>query len=372
MTRLRPSRGIRRIALVVATLGVVAAVGATPALAFWVTSGTATAGATARTLASPAPPSVGSATQTSLVVSGTLPTAASQVTGTTYSVKRDATTLGCSLPASGSYSCTDTALTGGQTYTYTIVAALGTAWQATSVATTGTTLCPTTPKYTVTASSTTPTAGTSFTVTVTATNCSGVKDTTYNGTKAVTFSGPSKSPSGKAPAFAPNVNFTNGVGTATVTLYDAETTTITATQGALAGTTASLTVGAAAAYTIVVTNPANKAGPVTLSCDDGVDLNQSARTCTQTAPTPTGTGRTWKGTFTVVDSWGNPRVNNLGTAINLDITVVGTGDNTNATIAKNSTSSAPVLLDLGDLTRTITASTNNTSLKVTITINGAG
>jgi hypothetical protein len=377
MSRLRRipttgARSLRRIVLVVGMLGVVAALGAAPALAFWTTAGTATAGATARTLATPgAPTTVGSATPSSLVVAGTLPTAASQVPGVTYTLKRDATALGCSLPASGTYSCTDTGLASGTTYSYTVVAALD-AWSATSAAKTGATTCPVTPRYTVAASTTTPTAGTAFTVTITAKDCSGATDTTYSGSQAVTFSGPSTSPSGKAPSFPATVTFTNGVGTATVTLYAVQTTTVTATAGALTGTTASLQVGLAAAppWTVLLTNLANVNGAVTLSCTDGADLNAATHSCSQTSLADSGNSRSVSGRFTLVDKWGNPQVNS-GAAIAVTVTA-SNGQVKNVSIASGSATSGTFTITMANGSSTITLTAVTTTPAVSTTVTGVG
>ena len=73
------------------------------------------------------------------------------------------------------------------------------------------------------------TAGTAFNVILTATDEWGNKTVGYTGSKTLTWSGPSNSPSGQAPSYpttATAVTFTEGVGTATaITLYDAQSTT---------------------------------------------------------------------------------------------------------------------------------------------------
>ncbi len=88
-----------------------------------------------------------------------------------------------------------------------------------------------------------PTAGTPFTVTVTGLDQSGYTYPGLTGTQTIAFSGPSNAPNGQAPAYPASVSFTNGVGTASVTLYDAQSTTLTATQGTVTGTSSTLTVG---------------------------------------------------------------------------------------------------------------------------------
>ena len=100
------------------------------------------------------------------------------------------------------------------------------------------------------------TAGTAFNVTVTATDEWGNKTVGYTGSKTLAWSGPSKSPSGLAPSYpstATAVTFTEGVGTATaITLYDAQSTTLTVKEGTLAGTSAAFTVKAAGASSFSV------------------------------------------------------------------------------------------------------------------------
>ncbi|MDF5691818.1 hypothetical protein PQG43_13180, partial [Aquirufa sp. WAEICH-18A] len=87
----------------------------------------------------------------------------------------------------------------------------------------------------------TQTAGGTQTITVTAKDANGNTAATYTGTKSITFSGAASSSS---PATAPTVastnfgqstsmNFSNGVATATMALYKAESATIAATDGTL-------------------------------------------------------------------------------------------------------------------------------------------
>jgi hypothetical protein len=97
-------------------------------------------------------------------------------------------------------------------------------------------------------------AGTGFNETIKAILPSGATDTSYTGSKIVTFSGPSKSPSGTAPSYPASVTFQSGVGAASVTLYDAQTTTLTATQGIITGASTSFTVTAGAASNLVFTS----------------------------------------------------------------------------------------------------------------------
>ncbi len=88
----------------------------------------------------------------------------------------------------------------------------------------------------------TQTAGTSFTVAITAYDAYGNTATGYTGSQNLVFSGPSNSPNSTAPTAknssgtainfgtATATTFASGGATVTVTLYDAQTTSITVTQ----------------------------------------------------------------------------------------------------------------------------------------------
>jgi hypothetical protein len=103
----------------------------------------------------------------------------------------------------------------------------------------------------------TQTAGSSFNETITAKDTYG-NTANYTGTKTITFTGPSNSPSGKAPSYPGTVNFSSGAGTAQITIYDASSTTLTATQAAIAGTSASFNVNAAGAGVFSIGTIANQ------------------------------------------------------------------------------------------------------------------
>ncbi|MHA8054283.1 hypothetical protein, partial [Aquirufa sp. OSTEICH-129A] len=84
-------------------------------------------------------------------------------------------------------------------------------------------------------------AGSAQTITITAKDASGNTATTYTGAKSVTFSGANSSSSpvtvptiaGTNIGSATNISFTNGVATASMILYKAETATIAASEGVL-------------------------------------------------------------------------------------------------------------------------------------------
>ncbi len=143
-----------------------------------------------------------------------------------------------------------------------------------------------------------PTAGSSFTVTLTAQLLGGGTDTTYSGTRTITFSGASNSPFGNTPVYPANVTFTNGVGTATITLYNAASTNLSATDGTKTGSS-TFTVGAGAAAKLVWSGASVSKGTLSAGC---------TTSCTWTAG-----GK--KGTFTAAvsayDAYGNP-ISNFG------------------------------------------------------------
>jgi type II secretory pathway pseudopilin PulG len=118
------------------------------------------------------------------------------------------------------------------------------------------------------------TAGTPFTIgTITAQLYSGGTDTSYSGVKTLVFSGPGASAKGNVPTYPASVTFTNGVATnVSITLFKAETTTLTATQGAITGSSGSFTVGGLSAVGFSLDPPGaqqvNNAFPVTIRTVD--------------------------------------------------------------------------------------------------------
>lgn len=102
-------------------------------------------------------------------------------------------------------------------------------------------------------------AGLAFNVTLTATDEYGNTASSYAGAKTIVWSGPSNSPSAKAPSYPATVTFTAGVGTASIKLYDAQTTTLKAKEGAtIEGTSGSFAVKAAVAKKLTVPTPAEQ------------------------------------------------------------------------------------------------------------------
>lgn len=94
------------------------------------------------------------------------------------------------------------------------------------------------------------TAGIAFNVTLTALLDDSVTvDTTYSGSHSITFSGPTGSP-----VYPGSVTFTSGIGTASITLSKAETTTISATDGLVTGIASSTVTVNPGTYTWTATS----------------------------------------------------------------------------------------------------------------------
>lgn len=327
----RPTRRVtsRRPVRVLLAAAVCVALGAIPAYAVWSVIGSGSTTATAASLVTPAAPSVGSPTATSLVVSGTLPSG--QVPSTTYAVKRGATTV-CA-PGTSPWSCTDTGLTSGTTYTYTVVASIG-SWTASSSATPGTTGCTGPDTHTVSAPAAT--AGVATNVTLTAKKCDGTLDSTYAGSKALTWAAVVASPSGKAAVLPATATFSGGSAVVSVTLYTAGSVTLAPTTGAVTGS-ATTTVAAGVARNFVLSAVTSKLIAVTVSCP-ALSEPPAARSCTASNPAQNGK-RDWAATANLLDTWGNPAT----TPTALLVTATRSGATSTATIAAGSGATATQL-----------------------------
>ena len=166
---------------------------------------------------------------------------------------------------------------------YTLVAKDGSLTPATSAA--FNVVTPALTSFKVVAQNSTPTAGAPFNVTITALDQSGFTFPGETGPQAIGFSGPSNSPSGKPPAYPTTVPFSGGTGTASVTLYDAQTTTLTRAQGSATGTSGNITVSA-------------------LGTTTGFSLSN---------PSPVSAGTSFNETVSAVDQYGNVTTGYRGT-----------------------------------------------------------
>jgi hypothetical protein len=115
-------------------------------------------------------------------------------------------------------------------------------------------------------------AGVAFSEVVTAWDTWHNTAKSYTGAKAISFSEPSSSPSGLAPSYPATVTFSSGAGSASIKLYDAQTTTLKAKEGAIEGTTAGFAIKAAATKKLSLPAPseqeAGSAFNVTLTATD--------------------------------------------------------------------------------------------------------
>jgi hypothetical protein len=101
----------------------------------------------------------------------------------------------------------------------------------------------------------TQTAGTAFDEIIAALDVYGNAASGFEGPQALAFAGPSDSPDGIAPNFPISVDFTDGMGAASLTLPDAEATALTATQGTITGKSGAFTVAAREASSFVLPTP---------------------------------------------------------------------------------------------------------------------
>jgi hypothetical protein len=133
----------------------------------------------------------------------------------------------------------------------------------------------------------TPTAGTAFSVSITAKDAYGNTATGYSGVKSVVFTGAASSPGGTAPSYPASVTFTNGVAaTVPITLYNAASTTLTATEAGKSGSTASFTVGPAAANKLSFTqSPGNTVAGVAFASQPKVTVQDQYGNTVATATT---------------------------------------------------------------------------------------
>ncbi|MFC0438271.1 hypothetical protein [Kutzneria buriramensis] len=226
---------------------------------------------------------------------------------------------GCAAVPVAATSCTETAVPAGTWY-YTVTPVLA-AWhgpespRANAITATDT--------FTLTPSGgTTLTAGTASTVTITATTA-GQTDTVYSGAKTLVFSGPGTAPNGTVPLYAngnTSVTFTGGVASVPMTLFRAETPTLTVSGPNASGSIA-LTVnpGNASGFAVSTgsTRTAGTPQPVTVTAQDAYQNTATGYSGTKTL--------TWSGPGTAltgqVPSYpANPVTFTAGIASNLPIT----------------------------------------------------
>jgi hypothetical protein len=277
----------RRLVLTGVPLAVI--LGAAAAIAYFSTVATGKATATLGTLSAPAAPTATAGAGTVALSWSTVspPTGSDTVS---YYVRRDGANPGGNCPTSASpstaTSCTDSGLSAG-TYHYTVTA-VWRSWSATSSSTAVTLASGAFDHFSLTATTSTPIAGQADNLAITAKDVAGNTVTTYGGDQTLTFSGAGTigsyqptvtSKTGIAVAFgtAETISFTNGVASVSgssngvMTLYKAETATVTVSDGTHTGSLVVLT-GSASAVAFTVSTPssatAGSAFTVTLTAKD--------------------------------------------------------------------------------------------------------
>jgi hypothetical protein len=224
---------VRRV--VVAALVAVVVLGSTVAGAAWGPAGSGSGRSTGLSLGLPTSVGASPTSSTSVQITWAAP-GGSSASPSQYAVRRTAPTTAtvCTVSAPTT-TCNDTGLTASTTYSYTVEARVGTNWSSgQTTAVNATTPAPPTLNVALAVAGN-KTAGTAFNVTLTATTNGTTTNTAYTGVKTINFSGPSNAPSGTAPTYPATVTFATGVGTASITLRAAQTTTLAATDGTISG-----------------------------------------------------------------------------------------------------------------------------------------
>ena len=185
-------------------------------------------------------------------------------------------------------------------------------------------------------SSSTQTAGTAFNVSVSALDAYGNTATSYSGGKTLTWSGPGVAPNGATPLYPSISTFTNGVSaTNSVTLYKAESPSLTVTQGSVTGTSSTFTVRAGAPASLCITN-----ATVPTCSGSTVTVSKSVQ---------------WSSAVRVNDAYQNPATVNASTTV----TIVRSGSTSFSTPSPSSlTISSGQSASSGSFTTT-TPSSNN-------------
>lgn len=201
----------------------------------------------------------------------------------------------------------------------------------------------------------TQTAGSAFNLTITAKLAAGGTDTGYSGSHVITFTGAPNGPNGAAPVYPATVTFTNGVGVANITLYKAASTTLTATEALITGSTT---------FTV---NPAAKSK---------LEYVTSAAGASNACPTGTQSGLGNGGSITVfvaiVDAYANLTANGSA-AIPIAITRAPTSGGGNApspaalTVAANANPAVTSASSLFKLPNGTPAATTYTSTAAGLT-----
>jgi hypothetical protein len=207
--------------------------------------------------------------------------------------------------------CNDTNVA-SNSYTYSVTAVFR-SWSSGATSTNVIVPAPVLTSFALSPATSTPTAGTNLAVGVTAYDQYGEILSSYSGPECLSFSGPSASPSGRQPNYSnfascaggSIVNFSAGVGTANVTLYDAQSVALSVTDALTrVGGASNLTVGpnSLQSFAISPSTSSPTAGTpfsLTVTANDqygNLDINYTGPHCVAfsgVSVAPDGTGNTY-------------------------------------------------------------------------------
>ncbi len=225
-------------------------------------------------------------------------------------------------------------------------------------------------KLVLSAQTTSPTAGAADNLTITAEDSGGNTVTSYAGSKSLTFAGASVAPNGTHPTVtnssgtavnfgtATPISFTNGVAQVSgssngvMTLYDAQTTSITVTDGSINnGTGLSVTVAGAAPASLTLANCV---------------VQGNSQTCNGTYKL--GNGGTMVADVQALDTWGNGAT--ISTAINMSVTSGNTSTysiTAGSTLTINGTATPPYQSTATFTVQKLSNASNSTTITVHVT-----
>jgi hypothetical protein len=199
------------------------------------------------------------------------------------------------------------------------------------------------------------TAGATASVTLTARKCDGTVDTSYTGSKALSWASVAASPSGKAAALPATASFSAGTAAVPVTLYAAGTATLAPTTGAVTGST-TVPVAAGSPKNLALTEAATGGVAVGLTC--GLLSEPAAdRGCVASPVTAPNGKHAWTAKVNLLDTWGNP----AAAASALMVTVTTSQGESGSGSFGASATTAPISVDIGN---------KATGVAMTFTANG--
>ncbi len=344
-------------------IGVIALAGS--ALAYFSSKGAGSAQAAVTKLNAPA---ISAVTVTGSAVALTWSSVTAPGSGTVrYYVTRDggepAGTCATAVAPQTATKCTDAGLAVGE-HTYTVTAAWKT-WTAVSGSkTTKVTVGPAT-QFTIAASNTTPAAGATTNLTITARDANGATDASYTGSHTLVFAGASASPDGTKPtvdnssdnaiSFGSNtaLNFTAGVATVSssrngvMRIYNSGAAEITASEGSITTPQPLLVTiapGAAEKFVLAATTASPTVGvanDLTITAQDDYDNTATAYTGSKSLTFSTASASPGGNVPTVTNSSGAAIAFGSATAIAFDAGVASAveGDGGVVTLYKSGSTS---------------------------------